>query len=275
MVNYSRWLAMNDAAHADKFLFNIAAGVAWRWVRSPASVRALWLINCAVFCGLVLWILSDGQFAMATVMLRNRIAAARDLGPSASAYTWYAGRILALAIVGVLAAASAVGIFLGLFFGATAHRRVRSWFAFTLLLAAWLMLFVSWQEIAWRGQAFRLHHRLDGFETIAESLRAEWPAIDGDRPQMGPFMAYPIGQPTMIMMLKTAAVPGTRTSFASVERGDDGSLRFELIGDEPDAWLEWHPTGSVPQSFVGGLGNEYQLERYAPLRQGWFLARYQ
>ncbi len=235
----------------------------------------LWIFNIAVLLGLVVWILSDGRFSMATELLKARIVAVLELGTSASVYTWYAGRILILSIVSILAVVSAVGILLGLFFGAQTHRRVRSWFAFTLLLAAWLTLFVSWRELAWRGQVFRLHHRLDGFETIAESLRSDWPAVDGERPNMGPFMAYPIGRPTMLMMLKTPAVPRTITSFSSVERSDDGALRFELIGDEPDAWLEWHPTGSAPQTFVGGLMAEYPLERFAPLRQGWFLVRYE
>jgi hypothetical protein len=169
---------------------------------------------------------------------------------------------------------STIGIFLGLFVGAHAHRRVRSWLAFTLLVAAWLTLLGSWHELAWHGQTFRMQRRLAGFETIAESLRSDWPTIDGERPHMGQFMAYPIGHPTMIMMLTKPDVPGTKTSFASVEHGQDGTLRFELTGDEPDGWLEWHPSGSVPESFVGGLQDERLLDRYAPLADGWYLARY-
>ena len=162
-----------------------------------------------MFCGLVVWIFSDGQFPISTDMLRARVVAILDRGIGASVYTWYAGRVFALALAVVLAMVSTVGIFLGLFFGDHAHRRVRSWLAFTLLLAAWLTLGGSWHELAWRGQSFRLQHRLAGFETIAQSFRADWPTIDGNLPNTGHFMAYPIGNPTMIMMLTTPEVPGT------------------------------------------------------------------
>src|SRR5262245_40857570 len=186
-------------------------------------------------------------------MLKVRAISVLERGTSANAYTWYVGRVLLLTIAGIAAVVSAIGIFLGLFVGAHSHRRVRSWFAFTLLVAAWLTLLGSWRELAWHGQTFRMQHRLAAFETIAESLRSDWPTIDGERPHMGPFMAYPIGSPTMLMMLTKPDVLETKTSFASVEHDDDGTLRFELIGDEPDAWLEWHPPGSLPKSFVGGL----------------------
>jgi gas vesicle protein len=42
----------------------------------------------------------------------------------------------------------AIGVFAGLFLGPRSHRRLRSWLAFTVLVAAWLTLFVSWQELA-------------------------------------------------------------------------------------------------------------------------------
>ena len=246
-----------------------------RCIRSPVTVWALWLINITILLGLVAWIFSDGQFALATEMLKDRIHAFVERGTSAAVYTWYSGRIRILAIITVLAAASFVGIFLGLFFGAKDHRRLRSWFAFTLLLAAWLTLTGSWRELAWRGQTYRLQSRTAGFETIAQKLRADWPNADGQLSGTGQFMAYPIGGPSMLLMLTRPVVPHTTTSFSSIERGTDGTLRFELIGDEPGAWLEWHPPGSVPQSFVGGLQNEYPLERFTPLRDGWYLVRYQ
>jgi hypothetical protein len=242
--------------------------------RSKRIVQVLWLVNVTAFLGLVVWILSDGQFSTVTEMLRARIYAVLERGLSALAYTWYARRVFALAITGVVAAVSFVGIFLALFFGAASHRRVRSWFAFTLLLAAWLALLGSWHELAWRGQVFRFQGRISGYDTVAESLRNNWPNIDGERPNIGPFMAYPIGNPTMLMMLRSPDVPGTKSSFTSVERGDDGTLRFELVGDEPNSWLEWHPRDSVPASFTGGLENEYALDRYTRLRNDWFLARY-
>lgn len=237
-----------------------------RRTRPAFTLRALWAVNLIALLGLAIWIGADGQFSAGIVTLRAKW---NGLGGN-----WNAGRAMILAAVVVVAITSTIGLFLGLFFGSTPNRRIRSWFAFTLLLAAWLALFVSWQEFAWRGQAFRLQNRLAGFEAVAESLRSHWPDTDGERQHLGPFMAYPIGHSTMLMMLGTPQVPHTRTSFSSVERGPDGALRFELIGDEPGAWLEWHPPGSVPQSFVGGLEENFTLIRFAPLGDDWYLARY-
>jgi hypothetical protein len=59
-----------------------------------------------------------------------------------------------------------------------------------------------------------------------------------------------------------------------VERSEDGSLGFELRGDHSGAWLEWHPAGSTPRAFVGGLESKYNFRRAAPLGRGWYLVRY-
>jgi hypothetical protein len=243
-------------------------------VRSAAWLRALWAVNIIAFFFLAVWVFTDGRFSDAASELWSKPF--RDGRPGATTFPgpWYVGRVMLLRLAGVLVIASTVGIFFGLFFGAPQHRRVRSWLVFTLLAAAWLTLFATWGELAWRGQMLRLSDRLVGFETIAADLRSDWPDNDGERPHLGPFMAYPIGRPRMLMMLTAPAVPGSSTSFASVERSADGALHFELVGDEPGAWLEWHPTGSAPQSFVGGLQNQYPLERYSTLGNGWFLARY-
>lgn len=243
--------------------------------RSTVWLRTFWTINIVALCGLAIWIFCDGRFTDATRELWSIPFRSTGRGSTTFGAPWYIGRVMLLRLIGILVAGSAFGIFLGLFFGAHSHRRLRSWFAFTMLIAAWLTLFASWRELAWQGQALRLVGRLAGFETIADDLRKDWPTIDGERTHIGPFMAYPIGQPTMIMMLTTPEVPNTRTSFSSVEQGDGGILRFELVGDEPGVWLEWHPPGSVPQSFVGGLMNNYLLERYSPLTDRWYLVRYQ
>jgi hypothetical protein len=87
-------------------------------------------------------------------------------------------------------------------------------------------------------------------------------------------MAYPIGSPTMLMMLTSPDVPDSKSTFTSVERDRKGALRFELVGDDPGTWLEWHPPGSAPSSFTGGLENSYALERNTALGKNWYLARY-
>jgi hypothetical protein len=83
-------------------------------------------------------------------------------------------------------------------------------------------------------------------------------------------MAYPQGKPRMLMMLKSETSP----AVSAVERADDGTLGFELRGDQSGAWLEWHPAGSTPRAFVSGLESKYDFRRAAPLGRGWYLVRY-
>jgi hypothetical protein len=64
------------------------------------------------------------------------------------------------------------------------------------------------------------------------------------------------------------------TSFSVVERGKSGCLRFQLAGREQFAWLEWHPAGRLPSSFVGGLLDPHELDRFRALADGWYVVRY-
>lgn len=169
-----------------------------------------------------------------------------------------------------IACGTLLGIFLGLFVGVKEQRRTRTWLAFVALAAAWFTLAVGWRELAWQGQRLRLRSTVNEFDALAKSLRENWPTADGERAGLGSFMAYPQGTPRMLMML----VSETDPQIAAIERGADGSLGFEIRGEEPGTWLEWHPAGSAPKTFVGGLEAEYDLGRTSPLGRGWYLVRY-
>lgn len=164
-----------------------------------------------------------------------------------------------------------LGIFALLFAGPASHRSLRSWFALTLLVAAWLSFCVAWPEVAWQSQRLSSWSRLGQFDSLATSLRDDWPVDDGNRLALGSFMAYPKGDPRSLMVLKTGSTP----PISAVERTDDGALRFELRGAEPGTWLEWQPANTVPHDFTGGLDQEYRVQRYSPLGHGWYLVRYQ
>src|SRR5262249_17724974 len=148
-----------------------------------------------------LWAVFDAQFAAAATQLRAMLAVLwGDTSGFTSAGNLHRVRTAMLGIVSLLALGGLVCSFLGLFFRAHEHRRVRSWLAFTLLLALWLTLLVSWRELAWQGQRLRLRTSLSEFDAIATSLRDDWPTGDGERPGLGSFMAYPQGKPRMLMV---------------------------------------------------------------------------
>lgn len=240
--------------------------------RLRVNGRVLWVVSAGILVATVAWIFIDGQFPAAATQLRSFVAVLwGDTSSFTSIGSLHRGRTAVLGVVVFAAVASLIGSFLGLFFGDTEHRRLRSWLAFTMLLAFWLTLLVAWREIAWQGQRTRLRLHLSEMERIAAQLREDWPKGDGSRPGVGSFMAYPQGNPRMLMVLGSdATVP-----ISAVERFDDGSLGFELRGDPAGGWLEWHPDGSAPRGFVGGLDQQYDFDRAASLGGGWYLVRYQ
>lgn len=233
--------------------------------------RALWIANLLLLAAVAIWIFFDPRFPAAAQwvaaklhMLREGSVAVADKGPETG---W---RLAALWTAIAAAIATTLLLLATLFVGSSTHRRLRSWLAFTLLVAAWLTLLVSWREFAWQGQRLRIRGMIAEFEPIAKSLRENWPTKDGERSGLGSYMAYPQGKPRMLMML----ISETEPQVAAIERSDDGALGFELRGEENGTWLEWHPAGSTPKTFVGGLEAEYDFGRTSPLGRGWYLVRY-
>jgi hypothetical protein len=246
-----------------------------RFLFSQHTVRAYWIANLAALCVLTAWIWRDGRFAETAVKFTANVQSLLAFnGTVITREPIIAQRFWLLNALAVVATLSAVGIFTGLFLGPPAHRRVRSWFAVTLLAVMWLTLWTTWPNLLWRGQAFRLRGELADFQKVASSLDKGWPTNDGERAELGPFLAYPMSKPQVLMLLSNAYVPGTNMSFSLIERSDQGALRFELAGDELGAWLEWHPAHDMPIGFVGGLSERHELDRFTPLGNDWFLVRY-
>jgi hypothetical protein len=245
------------------------------WLLRDSALRTYWLVNVAVIGAIAAWVFSDGRFTEAVYSARaNAQSLARLEIPTASREREIVVRVRALDCLIVLAVFSTLGITAGLFVGARAHRRLRSWLAFTVLVAIWLTVWQTWPELSWQGQAFRLRRQLGDFQNIAGQLRNDWPARDDGRSYLGPFMAYPISDPSVLLMLTQPELPTSDLSFATIQRSASGALRFQLTGNEAGAWLEWHPAGELPSSFVSGLEEQRRLRRFAKLADSWFLVRY-
>lgn len=254
-------------------------------VRSTASwgLSLLWALNVLLFLGSVAWIAADPVVARHLAFEQDRLAVANrvvlhDLGHAsvgADPVATDSSHARALKVIAAVAIVSVATVGLALVFGPQRHRRLRAWLAFTALVAVWLGLAVAWRDVAWAGQRFRLGRQVAAVEPLAAALRERWPQSDGsDVPGLGPFMAYPPGAPRMLMLLHQVRPPGSSNAISAVERSDAGGLRFELADGDAGAWLEWHPPGEAPASFVGGLQGAYELVRASELGDGWFLARY-
>lgn len=242
-----------------------------RWVE--IGVTSLWMLNVGLLVGACVWVLLDGRFGQAvsaaTAQLMHLVRGGeRALQPELG---YRVAGLLALASAGLV---TLLAIAAALVVGPARHRGVRSWLALTAVVAGWLGLLTAWPDLAWQGKQWRLARQLAAFEPTADVLRKSWPDNDGQLPEVGAFMAYPQPRPTMLLMLTPPAGRPAENRYSAIERSPAGALRFELTGDESGDWLEWHPAGSEPASFIGGLQGDYQLLRSAALGDGWYATRY-
>jgi hypothetical protein len=214
-----------------------------------------WVLNLVLLAAVSGWIFGDG----------------RSLGVIESLPA--GAGILAATILGLILA-SLSGIFVGLFKGPSWRRSVKAWLTFTALVSAWCALYASWPALYWLGQTVRVRADIAAYDKPVQELRENWPGKDGESPTLGPFLGYPVGKPKTLLLIGVAHVPGADAPVTAVERSELGALRLQLAGAESGAWLEWHPPGSAPDSFVGGLQTRYTLLRQTELQRGWYLVRY-
>lgn len=238
-------------------------------------ITAMWLLNIALLIGALVWNFCDNHFSqIASSLARSGVGITDPDVPAPLSLLNSRGRTFGFIAI-VFGFAGSLGVILtSLLVGPSKHRRVSSWLALTALVACWLALIVGWHDLAWQGKQWRLARQVAAFEPAAEALRTAWPDNDGQRPEVGVFMAYPQPDPKMLLMLTPPAGRSPLEHFSAVERSPEGALRFELTGDESGDWLEWHPPGSQPASFIGGLRGDYQLQRSTALGDGWYASRY-
>jgi hypothetical protein len=182
-------------------------------------------------------------------------------------------RITWLAVLRVAAIASGAGILSGLALGAVRHRRLRTWLAVLTLAAGWLALLTSVPEVAWVGQRWRIARGVPKLEPLAAELRAHWPREDGASDWLGPFSLYVSGTSSVLTPL-TSRAEERGVAIRAIERSAKGVLRFGVSDQGAEVWLEWHPDGSRPASFQGGLDTPWELEHSTPMGGGWFATRY-
>ena len=253
-----------------------AAGLFLRDLVLARHPLRLWLINVAAFALLAGWIVWDARFPATWQQLEYEVGLVEDASEldEFPRGLYAQGRIVALGSMVAVAAGSLAWIGGGLTFGSRGHRGLASWMVALSLGCLWLGLLAGWENLVWTGKQLRIDAQVAAFEPIAQSLQEAWPLRDGEQEYLGPFMAYPGGRAKTLILLTTPPVAAQGSSFSSVERSDAGGLRFQLSGKERGVWLEWHPAGHEPQSFVGGLEEPHTLQRAVPLQGGWFLAQY-
>ncbi|MCA9139705.1 MAG: hypothetical protein KDB00_23195 [Planctomycetales bacterium] len=231
--------------------------------RSP---RIYWGVQVLLLSSIVAWAYLDPQFGL--------FADSLNLPLKILASQFGVSRLVAGAVVAVLAPATMLRLLVGMAGPSRTFRSLGALLVITTLVGLWCGLAVGHPTISWLGKRARMVGRVDQLESIARSLREDWPRQDGEIAELGPYMAYPFGQPSTLILLTPPQLTRDGTSVSAVERTDSGALLFQLSGIEGSDWAEWHPESSLPQSFKGGLGDLHQLSAKLPLGHGWYLVRY-
>ncbi|RCS54684.1 hypothetical protein DTL42_06030 [Bremerella cremea] len=253
------------------------AGILWfRDLLLGRHPVVLWVVNASVLLLLASWVIWDARFTSTWDQLEYELGLSPDTSKLDEFATTFFLQWKIYLLGGVLTvAAISLGLMtVGLTMGARGHRALSSWMVALSLACCWLGLASGWDEMIWVGKRLRIDSQIAAFQPIAQSLGTDWPTADGDRPELGPFMAYPAGKPKTLILLTTPEIAQHGLTFSSVEKSDQGGIRFQLSGQERGVWLEWHPTGQTPASFVGGLLEPHFLKKSIPLGDGWFLVRY-
>ncbi|HYO26272.1 MAG TPA: hypothetical protein VEQ85_15130 [Lacipirellulaceae bacterium] len=239
----------------------------WCALLAGPGVSLAWAVNAAALAGLLTWIACDPQF------MEPLFSVDPDSPQGLLTIPMSSGRWKALLALATVAALTFGAMALGLFVATRRRRTVRAWLLFLTAAAAWCAVFASWRDLQWAGRTWRAGRLTSEFERFAAPLRSKWPTDDGASQALGPYSAYPIGNPRTLMLLAPPAAPDPFW-FGAIERSSAGALRFELKGQGPGIWMEWHPEESRPQDFEGGLDVAYELDRASALGGGWFLTAY-
>ncbi len=239
------------------------------------TLALAWIVNALLLVSAFVWVYSDGQSRTMMERLIRKASFQESISLARVYDSLQSGEaIFFLAFATAIALLTLFAAFGGLFIGGSRFRSVRTWLLFTALVAGWLGFISSWQDVYWHGQQRRVAPVLAEAEKLARYLDAHWPTEDGELEGAGPFLAYPKGAPTILLPLRWITFPDTSLRFSAVDNSIDGTIRFELAGDETGAWLEWRRDEREPTEFTGGLETRYTIGRKQQLAPHWYLVRY-
>lgn len=245
---------------------------------------AFWLTQVIALVAVISWATLDPAFELMAYRLRSSGGSPWLAFSDAAGYVGYFRVSLIIGILAICIGSLLVRLACVLKLKSRTdlepkrHLSLRTMLGVVTLIAAWCGLAVNYSAVSMRAKGIRVAWELNELEALAAPLRKQWPDYDGDLPNLGPFMAYPFGRPSTLILLNPRSIAEGKLTVSTVERDGSGAIRL-LLGSETSGtdygdWVEWHPAGSLPSSFVGGLDDFHALRTSVALGNGWYLVRY-
>lgn len=196
---------------------------------------------------------------------------------------WFLGDIsqnslgLRLMFLGVVALLTVLG-FVVLLFRFVQRVTLRRIFVFIFVISVMLSLIVSNGQLIRWGNVRRANAALPRFVAAASVLVDEWPSSsDGARRVMLPVIGQALvsaEMPNRFWLVDSRGFPFHEDFGGEIERSNGGVIYFGLAG----AWdyrIEYHPNGSMPNSYASIIRGDLELREAIPLQEDrWYLVRY-
>ncbi|MEM6472584.1 MAG: hypothetical protein AAF802_23685 [Planctomycetota bacterium] len=238
------------------------------------GARILWVVHLLLLVSACLWIACDPWFELMFGYFRSGIASPIDAFGEAVAQAGQIRCVIFVVCVGLITSFVVLTLAGMLRKSSKRQRSLKAWLMLTAVVASWCGLVINLPSIAWQGKRIQFAIQIDEFESLVQPLRTNWPSVDGELAGVGPFMAYPFGNPSTLVLLAPPDVSNGSLFVSAVERDASGTIRLELSGIHSGDFVEWHTKGSKPSSFSGGLNVHYELQSSVSLGSDWYLARY-
>jgi hypothetical protein len=257
-----------------------------RWLRAR-SFRVAYLLSLLMVATLVAWIYLDPgfDFALDTLLLlsgvRSDAKTILSLRQVFAVNPWVIRCGLLLAI-GMLATGENIAVICRSFFGRAGGRTVLSLLLATALAAAWLSLFVSYEDIRWAGLQRRLTSRLPELTALRDELCAQWPTKSGALPMVGRFLFDPRDDDVLCLVEVGPRYPFGDEVEMFLRRDSSGVIRLRLMDNRTDRKfvrrIEFTPSGREPASYeeadFGRAAVRYTLQRSVQLGDSIYLTQY-
>jgi hypothetical protein len=250
----------------------------------PLTFGRAYFLSVAVLLLFVLWIVFDASFHWIPPLVGQDIRLQFLSDPSVSSmHGWdlCGPRLLVFAILALVGLTATVMVFVRSFIGSEAERSIRSLLLATALVAFWLSLFVSYNQLWWVGFRYRILRQHNAMKASVVALSQHWPTGNVALPELGCYV--PSGHDPDLLYIddgKSSFMTNFTEVFDRIGRSKKGDFSF-AIQSCPGWWVHYMIEGRSPQSHKNALPGtglviaSWKLQYVTEFHKDWYLAQYE